>query len=171
MKAKKFKKEERFNLPEFRSACRTGGFQSVILEGMSGCFALHARSREGGLVTLVTTRSRSGRIFKNPEDALRLLHRMGATRVEVAIDAWQPVKRPIRRPDSSERLKKMHGAAKRQAEAEARALLAKAEEERRAAAGMVLSLLKRGLAEGLFRDEDREASRCDGAEEIGVGLS
>ncbi|HEX4322421.1 MAG TPA: hypothetical protein VHZ52_16025 [Acidobacteriaceae bacterium] len=102
---------------------------------------------------------------------MRLLHRMGATRVEVAIDAWQPVKRPIRRPDSSERLKKMHGAAKRQAEAEARALLAKAEEERRAAAGMVLSLLKRGLAEGLFRDEDREASRCDGAEEIGVGLS
>ena len=105
-----------YDLDQFRSAARAGAFRKVRLRGAGVQFVVEGVGREEEeRITLVTTRERRFRYFRNAEGALQLLQEIGVRVVEVEMAGWRPMRekewRP-KRPDMAERLKLAHATAK-----------------------------------------------------------
>lgn len=100
-------------LDQFRSAFRTGGFQSVSIRASGGEFFVTAQPRTGGRVTLATTHGKRLRAFRDAGKAIAVLHEIGAHHVQVDTTGWAPeTAAPSRkRPDTAERQRRAHEAA------------------------------------------------------------
>lgn len=100
-------------LDQFRSAFRSGGFQSVGIRGSGGEFFITAQPRSGGRVTLATTHGMRLRTFRDASKAIAVLHKIGAHKFQVDTSAWSPAKAAMpgrRRPDTAERQRRAHAA-------------------------------------------------------------
>lgn len=101
-------------LDQFRSAFRTGGFQSVSVRASGGEFFVTAQPRTGGRVTLATTHGKRLRAFRDAGKAIAVLHEIGAHHVQVDTTGWAPEKTTAlsrKRPDTAERQRRAHEAA------------------------------------------------------------
>lgn len=101
-------------LNQFRSAFRSGGFQSVGIRGSGGEFFITAEPRSGGRVTLATTHGMRLRAFRDAGKAIAVLHEIGAHKIQLDTSAWSPAKAAIpgrRRPDTAERQRRAHAAS------------------------------------------------------------
>ncbi|MGB6691315.1 MAG: hypothetical protein WBE76_26070 [Terracidiphilus sp.] len=106
------------NLDQFRTALRSGGLRSVRLKASDGNFFITAKPQTGKRIALAATHGNKLRSFRNPAKAIEVLHRMGAHKVEVDTSAWSPDRAKLdgpKRPDTSERQRRAHQAAKHDA--------------------------------------------------------
>jgi len=110
--------EQCFNVEEFRSVYRAGGFSKVGLEATAGKMAIWGETRNKMRVSLVSTRLRDRRHFATPEKALRVLVDMGVKTAEIDLRGWNPNKHKkcLRRPDVAARMLGIHRAGKLQEE-------------------------------------------------------
>jgi hypothetical protein len=77
------------NLDQFRTTFHAGGFQSIVLTALGGQFYVTAQ-------------------------AIEILHRIGAHKVEIDTSAWSPAQAGAesrKRPDTAERQRRAHQAA------------------------------------------------------------
>lgn len=101
-------------LDQFRSAFRSGGFQSVEVRASGGEFFVTARPRAGERVTLATTHGMRLRAFRDAGKAISVLHGIGARKIQVDVSEWSPdatPSTPRKRPDTAERQRRAHEAA------------------------------------------------------------
>lgn len=66
-----------FTLQQLRAATQAGGVAGVSLKGQGNGFFIQIQLRTGQHAVLVTARSRSPRMFKNPAQAFGVLRRVG----------------------------------------------------------------------------------------------
>lgn len=66
-----------FTLQQLRAATQAGGVAGVSLKGHGNGFFIQIQLRTGQQAVLVTARSRSPRMFKNPVQAFGVLRRVG----------------------------------------------------------------------------------------------
>jgi len=101
------------SLDQFRSAFQTGGLRSVGVLARGGVFFVTGRPRSGELVVLATSRGKQARSFRDAGNAIAVLHRIGARKVEVDLAEWVPeqIGETKRRPDTAERQRRAHEAA------------------------------------------------------------
>lgn len=101
-------------LDQFRSAFRSGGFQSVGVRASGGEFFVTAQPRSGGSVTLATTHGLRRRAFRDAGKAIALLHTIGAHQIQVDTSKWsldEGASSRRKRPDTAERQRRAHEAA------------------------------------------------------------
>ena len=66
-----------FTLQQLRAATQAGGVAGVSLKGHGNGFFIQIQLRTGQQAVLITARSRSPRMFKNPAQAFGVLRRVG----------------------------------------------------------------------------------------------
>lgn len=101
-------------LDQFRSAFRSGGFQSVGIRASGGDFFVTAQPRSGGSVTLATTHGLRRRAFRDAGKAIALLHTIGAHQIQVDTSKWsldEKASSRRKRPDTADRQRRAHEAA------------------------------------------------------------
>jgi len=103
------------NLGELRTAFHTGGLRAVGVSASGGLFFVTAQPRSGGWVVLATTKGKQARGFRDPGKAIFLLHEIGVQKIVVDVSGWdlgRAAEEGRRRPDVSQRQRRVHGVAK-----------------------------------------------------------
>lgn len=101
-------------LDQFRSAFRAGGLRSIGVTASGGQFFITGEPRQGDCITLATTRGKVPRGFRDPGQAIFVLHGIGARKFQVDMSEWSPeqaAEAGRRRPDTAERQRRIHAAA------------------------------------------------------------
>ncbi|MEZ2741919.1 hypothetical protein ACBP93_04685 [Paenalcaligenes hominis] len=79
-----------FTLQQLRAATQAGGVAGVSLKAQGGGFFIQIQLRTGQNAVLVTARSRSPRMFKNPAQAFGVLKRVGIVTGSFDVTHYSP---------------------------------------------------------------------------------
>ena len=101
------------SLDQFRSAFLAGGLRSISVRAAGGRFLVTALPRTGQPISLATTHGKKLRTFRNPLQAIQVLHEMGARKLEVDTSEWSPEQAKlggVKRPDTAARQRRAQEA-------------------------------------------------------------